>query len=107
MLLLFVLLFCEELKANKANSIQNIPETVVAQNQASKSDSAQKSEIAKDTSESKQAQRTGHGKKMRNGRCGRNDKFVDKDGDGINDNRCKGSGFCRQKKKKKCCPRAK
>ncbi len=36
------------------------------------------------------------------GCCRMKDKFIDKDNDGINDNRCKGIGFGKQHKKGKC-----
>lgn len=37
-----------------------------------------------------------------NGQCRLKDKFIDKDGDGINDNRRKGMGLGCQKRKRNC-----
>ncbi len=38
----------------------------------------------------------------RNGMCRMKDTFIDKDGDGINDNRCKGMGLGWKKKNQNC-----
>jgi hypothetical protein len=38
----------------------------------------------------------------KNGQCRMKDTFIDKDGDGINDNRCNGMGLGCQKRKRNC-----
>lgn len=46
----------------------------------------------------------GNGKNCKHqGQCRMKDTFVDKDGDGINDNRCSGMGLGHKKQKGKCC----
>jgi hypothetical protein len=64
------------------------------------SDSSQSLAISNDSCRKNDDSCRGKQWGKRNGMCRMKDKFIDKDGDGINDNRCKGLGLGWKKRNK-------